>query len=209
MAIQGDRLPADAHAVDEVILYPVAAEFGLPPTDGSPAANVLSVDVPLGGSVVSYELWPMCVGSEEPDARVVYYIAYNLGAERDEMVVGPGLVDRFDEDGFVFASAAKNFFDFVDGPTAFDATSDDVGYLATTGQASAALRMLGNIWSVALQDADWWKQPVLADDAGTRLASLRRRRPLGESLSFGQARDLIERLPISWQPTRNKTGGSP
>jgi hypothetical protein len=173
MGIQGDRLPADAHAVDGVILYPAAVELGLPSTDGPAEGHVLTVDVALGGNVIVYELRPACVDNKDPSARVVYYVAHNKGADRDEMIVGPNLVDRFDEDGFVFASAARNFFAFVDGPTAFDATSNVIGYLATTGQASAALRMLGNTWPMALQDADWWKQPVLADDAGTRLASLR------------------------------------
>ena len=173
MAIKGEPLPADAHAVDEVILYPVAVELGLPPTDGPPEGHVLTVDVALGGNTIIYDLRPVCVDNKDPGARVVYYIAHNKNVDRDEMIVGPNLVDRFDEAGFVFASAASNYFAFADGPAAFDATSNVVGYLVTTGQASAALRMLGNVWPVALQDADWWKQPVLADDASTRLASLR------------------------------------
>ncbi|HZZ78332.1 MAG TPA: hypothetical protein VFE62_07425 [Gemmataceae bacterium] len=169
MSAIANSLPIDPSAIADVILFPVAEEFGLPPTDGVLPGSLSTTEVSIGGKTIVYELRPNCLEAATPQARVVYYVAHNTAAERDEFVVGPELLEAFTQNVFLYAVVATNFFNFLDSPAAFDASAAIVGHLAVDGQYSAALRMLGSDWRMALQDPEWWSRSLMGSWLGPPL----------------------------------------
>jgi hypothetical protein len=160
MSTLANSLPVDANAIADVLLFPIAKEFGLPPTDGELPNKLETTAVTIGGKPVIYDLLPH--GVEK--ARVVYYTARNQENSREEIVIGPEALEEFSENIFLYATATSNFFGFLDGPDAFNVSSTMIGSLVVQGRCSTALRMLGNDWKIDLQDPDWWKMPLLSGD---------------------------------------------
>jgi hypothetical protein len=144
--VTANRYPTDDAAWNDIQLYPVV-ESDLPHTDFSaPSTNHIFVG--------NYRIVPQLRNSADP--HVLYYLAYNKHANRNEYAFGPEYLDSFQSHDVAYMVAAGSFFGFFGNPKRYEVKSTQVGYLALKGDLKGAISALGHSWVEALQDPSWW-----------------------------------------------------
>lgn len=151
---QSLRYPIDPNAWEGIALEPAARP--LLPT---------GTWAPLRGHIVTriYRMVPQLRTGTE---NVVYYIAFNPRASRNEYAVGPNNLDSFLSRDLLYMTAAGNVFGIARELRPYEVTSHQVGYLWMHGHYRAAIDALGESWLQALQDPHWWMLAVPATAAG-------------------------------------------
>jgi hypothetical protein len=165
MTVYGQRTPAATRPYEHIKLYPVAERIGLPRTTRT-LFTALTVTARLFGVTIPYRLYPNCI-EEGGNARCVFYVAYNTRASRNEFVVGPARVDKFDADSAWYASAAGNFFGLTGFYTDYQLSSAVTVEHLLNGDLIDAAMSFGDSWAEALQDPSWWVQVAGATAAAT------------------------------------------